>query len=56
MLGDPLLKLTAFEKESLQGYMRDLEALPDTEEDFIGLCLHKYNKVKGFNPASYGLY
>lgn len=55
MLGDPQLKLTAFEKESLQGYMQDMEALPDTEADFIDLCLQKYSKVKGFNPASYGL-
>ncbi len=55
MLGDSQLKLTAFEKESLQSYMKDMESLPDKEEDFIDMCLKKYNKVKGFNPASYGL-
>lgn len=55
MLGDPLLRFTAFEKESLEGYMKELEALPDEEDDFIDLCLGKYRKVKGFQPASYGL-
>lgn len=55
MLADPNLKLTVFEKECLNGYMKDLEALPKTEGDFIDMCLKKYKKVKGFNPASYGL-
>lgn len=55
MLGDPLLRFTDFEKESLQGYLKDLETLPDKEEDFIDFCLKKYRKVKGFRPASYGL-
>lgn len=55
MLADPLLRFTAFEKESLLGYLKELEGLPDTEEDFIDQCLHKYRKVKGFRPASYGL-
>lgn len=55
MLGDPKLKLTTFEKESLQGYMKDLQALPDKESDFIDMCLKKYAKVKGFVPAAYGL-
>lgn len=55
LLGDPQLRLTSFEKDSLQGYMKDMEALPAKEEDFIGLCLNKYSKVKGFKPASYGL-
>lgn len=55
MLSDPLLRFTAFEKESLLGYMKELESLPDREDDFIDLCLDKYSKVKGFNPASYGL-
>jgi len=55
MLGDPKLKLTAFEKESLQAYMKDMQALPDKESDFIDMCLKKYAKVKGFIPAAYGL-
>ena len=55
MLGDPLLKLTKFEKDSLDGFMKDLDALPDKEGDFIDMCLKKYGKVKGFNPAAYGL-
>jgi methanol---5-hydroxybenzimidazolylcobamide Co-methyltransferase len=55
MLGDAKLKLTAFEKESLNGYMKDLKALPDKEGDFIDMCLKKYAKVKGFVPAAYGL-
>jgi methanol---5-hydroxybenzimidazolylcobamide Co-methyltransferase len=55
MLGDPLLKLTVFEKESLQGYMKDMKALPDKESDFIDMCLKKYKTVKGFIPAAYGL-
>jgi methanol--5-hydroxybenzimidazolylcobamide Co-methyltransferase len=55
MLGDPLLRFTAYEKDSLLGYMKEMEALPETEADFIELCLRKYGKVKGFRPASYGL-
>jgi methanol--5-hydroxybenzimidazolylcobamide Co-methyltransferase len=55
ILGDPRLQLTVFEQESLQGYMKELEALPDKEADFIDLCLRKYSKVKGFQPANYGL-
>lgn len=55
MLGDPLLRMMVFEKESLLGYMKELESLPETEEDFIVLCLKRYAKVKGFRPASYGL-
>lgn len=55
MLADPLLRFTAYEKDSLQGYLKEMEALPEVEEDFIDLCLRKYGKVKGFRPASYGL-
>ncbi|MEW6137487.1 MAG: methyltransferase MtaB domain-containing protein [Thermodesulfobacteriota bacterium] len=55
MLGDPKLRLTQFERESLMGYMKDMEKLPAKEEDFIDMCLKKYAKVKGFNPAAYGL-
>jgi methanol--5-hydroxybenzimidazolylcobamide Co-methyltransferase len=55
MLGDPKLKLTVFERESLQGFMKDLEALPAKEGDFIDMCLKKYKNVHGFSPASYGL-
>ncbi|HEX5392232.1 MAG TPA: methyltransferase MtaB domain-containing protein [Rhodocyclaceae bacterium] len=55
MLADPQLGFTAFEKESLLGYMKEMEALPEKEEDFIDLCLDKYRKVKGFLPEAYGL-
>jgi methanol--5-hydroxybenzimidazolylcobamide Co-methyltransferase len=55
MLGDPRLRFTAFEKDSLMGYMKEMDALPDNEADFIDLCLKRYGKVKGFRPASYGL-
>jgi methanol--5-hydroxybenzimidazolylcobamide Co-methyltransferase len=55
MLGDPKLRLTAYEKESLEGYMKDLEQLPAKEGDFIDMCLKKYANVMGFNPAAYGL-
>lgn len=55
MLGDPLLRFTAYEKESLLGYMKELESLPETEADFIDFCLQKYGKITGFRPASYGL-
>lgn len=55
MLADPLLRFTAFEKESLLGYLKELEGLPDKEEDFIEFCLARYGKVKGFRPSSYGL-
>lgn len=55
MLGDPQLRFTAFERESLLGYLKEMEALPAKEDDFIDLCLEKYGKVKGFLPAAYGL-
>jgi methanol--5-hydroxybenzimidazolylcobamide Co-methyltransferase len=54
MLGDPQLRFSAYEKDSLLGYLEEMEALPEREADFIELCLHKYGKVKGFRPASYG--
>jgi methanol--5-hydroxybenzimidazolylcobamide Co-methyltransferase len=55
MLGDPQLRFTTFEKESLLGYMKEMEALPTKEEDFIDLCLGKYRQVSGFMPQAYGL-
>lgn len=55
ILADTKLRLTAFEIDSLMRYLKELDTLPDNEEDFIELCLDKYNKVKGFDPASYGL-
>ena len=55
MLDDPLLEFNRHEKESLLGYMRELETMPVSEETFIDQCLHRYGKVKGFNPESYGL-
>lgn len=55
MLADPHLRFTAFEKESLLGYMKEIESLPDTEEDFLDACLQKYSKVKSLRQASYGL-
>ncbi len=51
---DEKMKLTVLEQSALDGAMRDLEALPDAEGDFIDMCLDKYKNVKGFNPASYG--
>lgn len=55
MLADSDLRLTAFEKESLLEYMRELEALPDDEDNFIDQCLKRYRQIKGFKPTSYGL-
>jgi methanol--5-hydroxybenzimidazolylcobamide Co-methyltransferase len=55
LLGDPQMRFTDYEKESLLGYMREMEALPVVEADFIDLSLRKYSKVKGFRPAAYGL-
>ena len=55
ILGDAKMKLTALEKKALDAAMKDLEALPDAEGDFIDQCLDKYKDVHGFNPASYGL-
>ena len=55
ILGYLMLRLTQFERESLMGYMKDMEKLPAKESDFIDMCLKKYAKVKGFNPAAYGL-
>jgi methanol--5-hydroxybenzimidazolylcobamide Co-methyltransferase len=55
ILKDPKMKLTALEKNALETAMKDLDALPDAEGDFIDMCLNKYKDVHGFNPASYGL-
>jgi methanol--5-hydroxybenzimidazolylcobamide Co-methyltransferase len=55
MLNDSELLFTAFEKESLLGYMQEMENLPADEADFIDLCLKKYSQVKGFLPEAYGL-
>ena len=55
ILGDSKMKLTGLEKEALTKALKDLEALPEAEGDFIQRCLDKYKNVKGFNPASYGL-
>jgi methanol--5-hydroxybenzimidazolylcobamide Co-methyltransferase len=55
MLADSNLRFTTFEQNVLLEYMRELEALPDDEGDFIDQCLRRYGKVKGFHPASYGL-
>ena len=41
--------------DALTGFMRELDALPDDEQNFIDLCLKRYGKVKGFRPSSYGL-
>jgi methanol--5-hydroxybenzimidazolylcobamide Co-methyltransferase len=49
------MKLTALEKKALDTAMKDLDALPDAEGDFIDQCLDKYKHVHGFNPDSYGL-
>jgi methanol--5-hydroxybenzimidazolylcobamide Co-methyltransferase len=55
ILEDPKMKITALEKNALTTAMKELEALPDAEGDFIDMCLNKYKDVHGFNPASYGL-
>ena len=55
ILGDPKMKLTALEKKALETAMKEMEALPDAEGDFIDQCLAKYKDVFGFIPASYGL-
>jgi methanol--5-hydroxybenzimidazolylcobamide Co-methyltransferase len=53
--GDAKMKLTALEKDALDKAMKDLDDLPDKEDNFIDQCLNKYKNVKGFNPDSYGL-
>ncbi|GBF32334.1 methanol:corrinoid methyltransferase [Desulfocucumis palustris] len=56
MLGDPLLRMSAFEKEALQSSMAQLEAMPENEQDFIDNCCEIYKKqVRGFEPKNYGL-
>ncbi len=55
ILGDAKMKLTAHEKAALTKAMADMKALPDTEGNFIDMCLSKYKDVKGFSPKSYGL-
>ncbi len=56
MLGDSLLRMSAFEKEALQSSMSQLAAMPDNEQDFIDNCCEIYKKqVKGFEPKNYGL-
>ena len=55
ILGDAKMKLTALEQKALETAMKEMEALPDAEGDFIDQCLEKYKDVFGFIPASYGL-
>lgn len=55
ILADSKMKLTALEKDALTKALKDLNALPDKEGDFIDMCLKKYKDVKGFSPKSYGL-
>ena len=55
ILDDPKMKLTALEQKALDTAMKDLDALPDAEGDFIDQCLDKYKDVHGFDPSSYGL-
>jgi methanol--5-hydroxybenzimidazolylcobamide Co-methyltransferase len=55
ILKDSKMKLTAHEKDALNKAMKELDALPASEGDFIDMCLEKYKNVKGFNPKSYGL-
>jgi len=55
ILNDPKMKLTALEKNALETAMKEMDALPDAEGDFIDMCLNKYKDVHGFNPASYAL-
>ncbi|WP_424359219.1 methyltransferase MtaB domain-containing protein [Methanocella sp. MCL-LM] len=55
MLSDARLRFTSYERDSLLSYLKELEALPDREGDFIDLCLKKYGKVRAFKPASYEL-
>ena len=52
---DPKMQLTKHEQEYLDKAMKDLEAMPDKEGDFISQCLDRYKNVKGFNPKNYGL-
>lgn len=55
ILGDSKMKLTAHEKAALEKAMKDMEALPAEEGNFIDMCLKKYKDVKGFQPKAYGL-
>jgi methanol--5-hydroxybenzimidazolylcobamide Co-methyltransferase len=52
---DERMKLTGLEQQALDNAMRELDALPEDEGNFIDMCLDKYKNVKGFNPKSYGL-
>jgi len=52
---DEKMILTDLEQSALDTAIRELEALPDDEGNFIDMCLDKYKNVKGFNPGSYGL-
>ena len=55
ILKDSKMKLTAHENGALTKAMKDMDALPAKEGDFIDMCLKKYKDVKGFNPKAYGL-
>jgi methanol--5-hydroxybenzimidazolylcobamide Co-methyltransferase len=54
MAGDSKLQLTQFEKDAMAKAVKELNALPDNEGDFIDQCLKEYAKVPGFDKTSYG--
>ena len=54
MAGDSKLLLTQFEKDAMAKAVKELNALPANEGDFIDQCLAEYAKVPGFDKTSYG--
>lgn len=51
---DSKMELSEFERDALDKARREVEALPDSEDDFVNMCLDEYKKVPGFDPSSYG--
>lgn len=49
------LRLSKMEADTLNGMIRDLNSLPDSEGKFVEWALKEYKKVPMFNPKNYGL-
>ncbi len=54
--GKNAIRLSRKQLETLYRIIRDLESLPDDQDQFIELCLQRYSKDSGFKAENYELF